>query len=66
MAGKTTREDVLSALREKAQGLTRLELHARFPNLGDDRLETFLRSLYDDRMVGLDVVSDPRVARWTA
>lgn len=62
----TSRDDVLSALREKPEGLTSAELHARFPRVGYDDMDTILMALYDDGLVGLDVVSERGRARWVA
>lgn len=66
MTGKTTREDVLIALRAKARGMTTRELNAFYPKCGYDPMDAILRDLYDDGLVVLDVASNPRVARWVA
>ncbi|MEU2114844.1 hypothetical protein ABZ567_04130 [Streptomyces sp. NPDC016459] len=60
----TVPEKVLAALQERAEGLTHRELNAKFPGLGYDRMESILQGLYDDGLIGLDVVTDRRVARW--
>ncbi|MFE9921064.1 hypothetical protein ACFYQA_05650 [Streptomyces sp. NPDC005774] len=65
-ATASSRDNVLSALREKPEGLTSAELNARFPRLGYDRMDDIIQALYDDGLVGLDTVSEPGRARWKA
>jgi uncharacterized protein (DUF433 family) len=57
---------MLSALREKPEGLTRDEIHRRFPDLTYERVDRLLRYLYDRYSVGLDLVTNPGQARWIA
>jgi DNA-binding transcriptional ArsR family regulator len=60
------REDVLKALREKPEGLTRTELRWQFLDVPYDEMGHLLMGLYDEGLVGLDVVSDSRRPRWKA
>jgi hypothetical protein len=65
-APKTSdRNAVLSALRKKPEGLTSRELQVR-ARLGWDAMDDVLQGLYEDGLVGLDVVSTPGQGRWVA
>ncbi|MEU2434029.1 hypothetical protein ABZ611_31860 [Streptomyces sp. NPDC007861] len=63
---REARERMLSALREKPEGLTRGEIQKRFPELTYDRVDRLLRYLYHRYLVGLDLVTNPGQARWVA
>ncbi|MEQ8143551.1 hypothetical protein [Streptomyces sp. OP7] len=60
------RQDVLKALREKPEGLTRKEIAKRFPEVPYDDMSKILMGLYDEGLVGFDVVTDARRPRWVA
>ncbi|MBW1600394.1 hypothetical protein [Streptomyces sp. JJ38] len=49
-----SREDVLSALREKPEGLTRGELAERFPEVDYDSMTAVLLELYGREEIGRD------------
>ncbi|NEB63521.1 hypothetical protein G3I61_28330 [Streptomyces diastaticus] len=61
-----SRETVLSALQKKPEGLTSKELLARFPRTGCDDMDEIIQGLYDDGLVGLDILSERGRARWVA
>ncbi|WP_339152568.1 hypothetical protein WID27_17955 [Streptomyces sp. F41] len=60
------RETLVSALREKPEGLTRAEVQERFPGLSYEKVDALLRHFYHRYLVGLDCVTDSRQSRWIA
>ncbi|GAA0671506.1 hypothetical protein GCM10009535_59020 [Streptomyces thermocarboxydovorans] len=63
---REARQTLVSALREKSEGLTRDEIQERFPDLTYEKVDALLRRFYHRYVVGLDCVTDPRQARWIA
>ncbi len=66
MKVREARKRMISALREKPEGLTRAEIQKRFPDLSYEKVDALLRHLYYRYLVGLDCVTDPRQSRWIA
>lgn len=66
MKVREARKRMVSALREKPEGLTRNEIQERFPDLAYERVDRLLMFFYDRYVVGYDCVTDSRRPRWIA